>query len=812
MKLLELFLSSHSPLRCVKRMKRTPSVAFFSMVLALIVMPQMLDAQVATPSLKQVRTSLAEGLADLKGSAVDTSLCTSGRPKLGSSTGIEQKIFMLYNVGTGQFFSQGGTYGTHATLSDVPYMLWLECDTTSSDVTYYLATSAESSSTNYYLGTSGDPRSNYADVYLVNSRTVVYFKSVENSEGKHIYNIQVGGNGWQHIVALPNGNTVDGEHRADDKVGFRWLTDADAANYPENAQWKLISLEEYFQLFGQESGSMTAPVNATFRLSDADFRFQSSETDDWKTTGDVANVIRFGDETMYRVHSSQGGSAAEWTGVSDEHQRAYGSLLYSYAKGMRDYMVYQDIQIRRSGWFLVRCKGMSSQNAIADESQPLAYLFVSQLDNAGKEMPHVSASISLRSVSQEDVATYETTEDGCGIGVAFKDEIWQKQTQICIDSINGAPVSETNPAYIRIGWKVLAGTTSVSDDEITAVDQFQLLYAGERRKPELILNEDETDLKYITLAVDAYHNNVLHLKRTLNANVWNTIILPVSLNKQQVENAFGADAMLAKLVGLNEKTILFATVEPSDDNEEMLSAFTPYIIKPSNTSVTSEPYTVDRFYTNEYQNEWLSTSHESINTETDVLRKSVDATHYVIPLVTLDRTTLEEHLKDYDASTGESTWELNAADAISQSGTPGTITCTGTFAKTYDATGTDGANEIISGRDNLNGAFFMYKGSLIQVPTGNKDDGSPYQYGIKGFRCWFRLAEETSKNAMSLAIDGIIDQTTRISDVGADSRIVNQTAAAGVYNLNGQQLRSTSNTAGLPKGIYVVDGKKMVVK
>ncbi len=812
MKLLGCFQHSQSPFRLGNKMKSSRLLAMISMAVLLGAIPQTTVAQTVKPMFKQTRSSLVEGLSDLKGSVPNTRLCTSGRPKQGSKTGIEKKIFMLYNVGTGQFFSQGGTYGTHATLSSVPYLLWLECDSTSSTVKYYLATNAESNGSNYYLGTSGDPHSPYADVFLVNARTIIYFKKVDNSDGKNIYNIQVGGNGWQHIVALPNGNTVSGELRAYDKVGFRWLTDEDAASYPENAQWKLISLAEYYELFEQEPASMTAPVDATFRLMDADFRINSSQTDMWQTTGDVASVIRFGDETMYRVHSSQGGSASNWTGMTDAHQRAYGRLTYAYAKGMRSYMVYQDVEVKQPGWYLVRCKGMSSQNAIADESSPLAYLFVSQLDASGEESTIHTASVSLRSVTQDDVAALEASEDGCGIGVAFDDQTWQRQTQLCVDSINGEPISETNPATLRLGWKVLAGSSTVSDDEITAVDQFDLLYAGERRKPELILNEDETDLKYITLAVDAYQNNVLHLKRTLNPNVWNTIILPVTLNRQQVLNAFGADVKLAKLVGLNEKSILFATVETSDDNDEMLQAFTPYIIKPSNTNVVSEAYTVDRFYTNEYQNKWLSTSYEEIADETDVLRKSVDTNHFVIPLVTLERDSLYKHLNDYDSSTGESTWELNASDAVAQSGTPGTISCTGTFAKTYDATGTDGANEIISGRDDLNGAFFMYKGSLIQVPTGNKESGEKYQYGIKGFRCWFRLAENASKNAMSVVVDGITDQTTRISDVGTDSRMVNASAISGVYNLNGQQLRRTSDTIGLPKGIYVVEGRKMVVR
>ncbi len=790
-----------------------------SAALLLGVMPLAAQAQGAKSPLKHTaRTTIVEGLADLTGAVPDTSLCTSGRPKLGSKEGIGKKIFMLYNVGTGQFFSQGGTYGTHATLSKVPYLLWLECDSTDkADIKYYIATNAEGSESKYYLGTSGDPHSSYADVFLVNARTEdtsrIHFGKVENDNNQNIYNIQVGQNGWQHIVALPNGNTVNSEHRAYDKIGYRWLTDADAATYPTNAQWKLISLGEYYDLFDQEPASITSPVDATFRLKDNEFRIFSSETDNWQTTGDVASVIRFGDETMYRLHSSQGGSSTSWTGVTDTHQRAYGRLTYASAKGKRGYTVYQDIEVRFPGWYLLRCNGMSSQNSISGESSPLAHLFISLVEDGTASTTHTSA-VSFRGVSQTYVDSLKATNDGCGIGVAFDDGTWEKQTQICVEEINGKTISKENPAILRIGWRVDEGTTDVGEDEITAVDAFEFLYAGERRKPELILNEDETDMKYIMMAADAYTNNVLHMKRTLNPDMWNTIILPVSLNKQQVLNAFGADVKLAKLTGVNHTALIFLTAEAESDNDVMLEAFTPYIIKPSNTSMESEVYTVDRFYTTDTQDKWLSTDYSETTTENDRLQKTVAANHYVIPLVTIDRDDLQSHLKDYDTTTGESTWELNANNVISQTGAPGTVTCTGTFAKTFDATGTDGSNEIISGRDDLNGAFFMYKGKLIQVPEGNMDDGERYQYGIKGFRCWFRVSgdESSAKNAMQVVIDGIVDQTTRISETAADSRATVYRTIDGVYNLNGQKVRAGSSTDGLSKGIYIIGGRKTVVE
>ena len=46
-----------------------------------------------------------------------------------------------------------------------------------------------------------------------------------------------------------------------------------------------------------------------------------------------------------------------------------------------------------------------------------------------------------------------------------------------------------------------------------------------------------------------------------------------------------------------------------------------------------------------------------------------------------------------------------------------------------------------------------------------------------------------------------------IEDVEADSK-----APQGVYTLFGQQLRTDNSTEGLPAGMYIVGGKKMIVK
>ena len=90
-------------------------------------------------------------------------------------------------------------------------------------------------------------------------------------------------------------------------------------------------------------------------------------------------------------------------------------------------------------------------------------------------------------------------------------------------------------------------------------------------------------------------------------------------------------------------------------------------------------------------------------------------------------------------------------------------------------------------------------------------------YG-KGYRAWFKKKETTSGgkiNSISLVIDNPGDDddnvVTTIDMVDVDPDVFNALGiATGVYNLNGQKV--SDDMRSLPKGIYIVNGKKIVRK
>lgn len=508
---------------------------------------------------------------------------------------------------------------------------------------------------------------------------------------------------------------------------------------------------------------------------------------------------------MYKTYNIIGNTQdKDWTGRTEPYQQKYGQYFYCYTKGLRGFNIYQDVKVHKGGWYLLRCNGFSTANSsenIATNKKPLANLFITVLDANKNPIKEIYSATSLDGISQADAEALGNTYEGAGIGRAFFEGKYENQVQICLDkALDGNDISDKNPVTLRIGFYVdPTDKSEVDAKELTAVDNFKLLYAGPRRNPELILDEESTDLRYLTEAKDEYKNSVLHLNRKLNDNKWNSLILPVDLTWGQMKRTFGDAVKVAKLAALTENSVQFVTVEPLNDDSVMVKAFEPYIVYPPYTETHSPAYTVEHFYTKEGEDnsEWLGNDYKPSSDKDNRLTMTIEKDHYDITMVSLDREKLKEHVNP-------NTWV--STKTFSGSGAPGTMVCKGTLAKTYEN------GKIIPGRDDLNGDFFMYKGNLIQVPSGAKENGELYQYGLKAFRCWFELSG-TSASSVSLMIDGVEDSATSIDDIhGSSNSTSYKRGIEGVFNMHGQMVRRDNSLEGLPKGMYVVNGKKVIIK
>lgn len=632
---------------------------------------------------------------------------------------------------------------------------------------------------------------------------VTFEKGVDYTEKNKVYLVNISSQGY--LTAYP-----DNENKI---CNYASKATEGTPEY-KNQEWKVITKNEYYKLFSTTPAHMKSVVDASFLLTCPDFRINDTDAAKWEIGGenlpdDVKSHVYFGDKKMYKTYNIIGNTQEkDWTGRTEDHQQKYGQYFYCYTKGLRGFNIYQDVKVHKGGWYLLRCNGFSTANSsenIATNKKPLANLFITVLGADNNPIKEIYSATSLDGISQTDAETLGNTYEGSGIGRAFFEGKYENQVQICLDkALNGKEITNDNPVTLRIGFYVDSTTESEADaNELTAVDNFKLLYAGPRRNPELILDEESTDLRYLTMATDEYKNSVLHLNRKLNDNMWNSLILPVDLTWGQMKRTFGDAVKVARLAALTENSVQFVTVEPQNDDSVMVKAFEPYIVFPPYTQVKSAPYTVDRFYTSagEDNSEWLGKDYERSKDENNRLTKTLKADHYDITMVSLDREKLMQHV---NTDTWESKIQFETID-----GNYGKMVCKGTLAKTYEN------GKIIPGRDDLNGDFLCYKGKLIQVPSGNKDNGGePYSYGLKAFRCWFELTgNTTSGSSLSLMIDGVEDSTTSIDDIhGSSNSTSYKRGIEGVFNMHGQMVRRDNSLEGLPKGMYVVNGKKVIIK
>ena len=753
------------------------------------------------------------GVDDLSGVDPSATYCTNGTNETDGN-----KIVCLYNVGAKKFLSIGSKWGTHASLNVSPYSIYMIWNGGSQ--TYFLQNKVEGSGTGPYMGIFKD-KDGVNGVFMDRKENcaIRFEKAKGYSETNKVYLVKINTlppiNQLGYLTAYPN----DEDKLCDYKTN---LAKEGTQEY-ENQKWKIITKSEYYKLFNTAPANMKSVVDASFLITCPDFRIHDAGAAKWiiKSEDQSANVnshVRFGDETMYKTYDKVSNTKdGGFTGRTEAHQQKYGQYFYCYTKGLRGFTFYQDVKVHKGGWFLLRCNGFSTANSsenITTNGKPLANLFITVLDADGNPINDKYSTAAFNGVSQADAETLGKTYDGAGIGHAFFEGEYENQVQICLDKApNGNEISNDNPVTLRIGFYVDSTDKSeVADNELTAVDNFKLLYAGPRRNPELILDEESTDLRYLTAAKDEYKNSVLHLNRKLNDNMWNSLILPVDLTWGQMKRTFGDAVKVAKLEALTENSVQFVTVEPDSDEQVMVTAFEPYIVFPPYTQVKSAAYTVEHFYTSagEDNSSWLGTNYESSSDDNNRLTKTVPADHYDITMVSLDRKKLMQHV---NPTNWESTITFPATG-----GNHGTMVCKGTMAKTYDKD-ENGKNKIISGRDDLNGDYFMYKGKLIQVPSGNKENGGErYSYGLKAFRCWFELtgnasAGGTTGKSVSLLIDGVEDSTTGIADIhGGTGCTSYKRGIDGVFNMNGQMVRHGNSLVGLPKGLYVVDGKKMIIR
>lgn len=712
-------------------------------------------------------TSSITGLADLTGLTLDE--ITACAVPENSFPDERAKIVFLYNVKTGQFINAGGYWGTHISLKDYPISLWVNTNGTGLEFAQNLETGQGA-----LLGwVAKDDLEADRGVFIDRSKNESGWThnpwTLEQVPGDAKNSFKISTKvGEANYYLCANGGVIDQNKNCEampiDEINNNNLTGYDL--------WRVFTMEQILNLQKLNSDNMTSSLDISFELLCPGFSRGNKDISKWK-------IANFGDITYKK---------------SDDYMRKLGKYYCADAKNIRG-AIYQDVKVSRGGSYVIECKGFSTTSK--------AKLFATRLDKNGKEQPlslHQTVLWQTEDMSKAEREALHVDEQN--MDYAGKNFYGSRQ-YINTVLVQIPELDEGDYNYIRFGLVIGEDRddTTPGSGEWTVFDDFRLLYASKTIDEDLILDEDRADLEYLYTCSNNYKNKVLHLKKTLKTDKWNSFVLPVNLSRNQFRQAFGANARLAKLSKLTSNEIQFQTVNMNDDNiaDKVLEAYTPYIIFPNKDMSTS--------FTPHYR---------ALLTETGTGTKShqvvIEGNHFEIPNVTL--ATKEDNTNDLD-NIDRATWTTKKMYSVSGNGT---MKAHGTFARTFGTavqeldensadygkyTFTD--RNIIEGRDDLAGSYFFDNGTLYHSDTKKR--------GLRGFSCWFKPVNgEPTKT--SLYIDGVANGvSTDLSDViyfGDDEP--KGKAAQGIFNMQGQLVRHGFDTTGLPAGLYIVNGRKRVVE
>lgn len=319
--------------------------------------------------------------------------------------------------------------------------------------------------------------------------------------------------------------------------------------------------------------------------------------------------------------------------------------------------------------------------------------------------------------------------------------------------------SETGTLFIGAGKRVNEGGYAFFDN-------FQLFYMGDKQwyldatntsKDEFTTTKNDDDTYYTPSGInhnkgtDPYKYPVTYnIRRYFHVNKWESLILPCTLTGDQVKQTFGGDKQVKLSVfdKVEGTCVYFRTVDP--DNEGIVAG-RPYIIK--------------------------------VGKKADIETKKDE---YTFPWG--NNTTVKVKGPIYQVK--------------------------GVVPPTF--TGDDVIEETTSGRYTVQFHGFYYDPGAAPANAYVVNNGDMYHLSsawnsFVGTSWYVTITDEHGNaKALSFSFDGD-SSTTAIENVAGQEDAAVQTDGF-VYNLSGQRVGTRNNMSNLSSGIYIVAGKKFVVK
>lgn len=262
------------------------------------------------------------------------------------------------------------------------------------------------------------------------------------------------------------------------------------------------------------------------------------------------------------------------------------------------------------------------------------------------------------------------------------------------------------------------------------------------------------------------------LKRTFKPNQWTTLSLPFNLTQTEVEQIFGEGTQLivfdkAKITpGKIYLTFFYHEIQ------NVLPGY-PYLIRPTLVDAKG--------------NKMVSKSESADNTPTYTI--TGDGDNITLTEFTVYNKAINPHINQHEFTSGDYTAK-----------------CTPSYC-TANVSG-NGRNDY--SKQYENGDIFVSENNGTVYISGGQSYGKGYRSYID-----YTGTTTTSAKALSISFSGVEDgddngTTTEIRVTELADDVIETLGIGGVYNLNGQKVADT--TRNLPAGIYIVNGRKVVVK
>ena len=766
-----------------------------------------------------------------------------------------KQIFFLYNVKTGLLLNAGGYWGTHVSLKEYGMPLWIHIDEDKDKDDkkgwIHLAQEFDSKESkeegNYLEYETGNKPSEDNGVYI--DRAYIYkltgtLKNIvkrgwklEDVSGKtNTYRLYTHSNTSltpnispkfgktkYYLIAAKTQGDVDKNCYVVEGNKNKEITEG----YDE---WRFLSYQQILDLQDKNTGNIISAIDLTFRLQCPGFSRENAAMHNWKAYQyGGSGQIRLGLEHYYKpfVKNSNGTTAGSNIEISksytsdfrngfsytfpdgaitftknDNYERHCGKYYCADAKKFRG-TIYQDVKVSHGGTYVIECKGFSTT------TKAKLYACLVNDNKPDPKTMHANILGQTNYMSAQEKAALHIEKQNMDYAAKEFYGSHKYFNSVLVQVPEGG-------GTIRFGIEI--GTKNdkepmKSENEWTVFDDFRLLYTSKTTDGDLVLDQDRDNLDYLENCSNTYKSVTLHLNKTFDKDKWNGFVLPVSLTKDQLTQAFGPNVKLAKLDKLTSNEIQFVSIDMSTvgNDEIAMQAYVPYIMLPTkHTELEQSPaYTALLSSTGHYQAKDVPVS--------------IGKNHIDIPNVTF---AVDGKNENDLTNMNTKDWTTNSSIVVDGSGTPfvsgnGTMTAFGTFARTF-GTGTQNTNKdnddygkwtitdkstIIEGRSDLKGCYFFSNGKMYSSATRAR--------GLRGFSVWFApksASDGSPAKPANVFLDGVsLDKTTGINPIiygEEESRI--DRFAHGIYSLNGQLISNSSSLDGLPSGIYILNGKKVI--